>query len=244
MKKYGLIGKNISYSFSEKYFSEKFAREGISDCSYRIFDIQDIENVKDILADSDICGLNVTIPYKVEIMSLLDEISDEARQKGAVNTVKVSPDGHLSGYNSDVYGFRQALAPFLESRHQRALILGTGGASKAVAYVLNGLGIDYFFVSREKRGESRFLTYSELTQAHVKSCPLIVNTTPLGTFPRTDTCPDIPYGSLGPDNLLFDLVYNPQETLFMKKGRENGASVSNGLTMLALQAEKSWELWQ
>ena len=142
MKKYGLIGKNISYSFSEKYFSEKFAHEGISDCSYRIFDIQDIENVKDILADSDICGLNVTIPYKVEIMSLLDEISDEARQIGAVNTVKVSPDGHLSGYNSDVYGFRQALAPFLESRHQRALILGTGGASKAVAYVLNGLGID------------------------------------------------------------------------------------------------------
>lgn len=244
MKKYGLIGKNISYSFSEKYFTEKFARQGIHDCSYGIFDIQDISEVKDILCDGEIRGLNVTIPYKLEIIPFLDEISDEARQIGAVNTVKISPDGRLSGYNSDVYGFRQALAPFLESRHQRALILGTGGASKAVAYVLKGLGIDYFFVSREKRSESRLLTYSELTQAHVKSCPLIVNTTPLGTFPRTDTCPDIPYESLGTDNLLFDLVYNPAETLFMKKGRENGAAVSNGLTMLALQAEKSWELWQ
>lgn len=243
MKKYGLIGKNISYSFSEKYFTEKFAREGIADSRYCIFDIQDIAAVKDILADREVRGLNVTIPYKVEIMAILDDISDEARQVGAVNTVKVSADGRLAGYNSDVYGFRQALAPFLESRHQRALILGTGGASKAVAYVLGNLGIDYFFVSREKH-EGRRLTYSELTEAHIKSCPLIVNTTPLGTFPSTDTCPDIPYESLGPDNLLFDLVYNPAETLFMKKGRENGAAVSNGLTMLALQAEKSWELWQ
>lgn len=243
MKKYGLIGRNISYSFSKKYFTDKFQSEGLADCSYEIFDLPGLSELKNILADPEIRGLNVTIPYKREILEYLDDTDPQAREIGAVNTVKVHTDGHLSGHNSDVYGFRQALAPFLEPRHERALILGTGGASDAVAYVLQTLGIEYFFVSRQKR-EGRYLTYGELTDIHVKSCPLIVNATPLGTFPQVDTCPDIPYHALDERNLLFDLVYNPPETLFLKKGRERGAAVSSGLTMLELQAEKSWELWQ
>lgn len=243
MKKYGLIGKNISYSFSKKYFEEKFRTENLTGCSYDIFDLQQIDRLKDLLQDPEIRGLNVTIPYKREVMPFLDAIDPQAREVGAVNTVKVLPDGTLCGYNSDVYGFRQALAPFLESHHDRALILGTGGASDAVAFVLRDLGIEYFFVSRSKR-PGRCLQYEELTEAHVKGCPLIINATPLGTFPRVDTCPDIPYQGLGPDNLLFDLVYNPPVTLFMKKGAERGAAVCNGKTMLDLQAEKSWELWQ
>lgn len=243
MKKYGLIGKNISYSFSKKYFEEKFRREGRDDCSYDIFDLQDIDALPGLLQDPQIRGLNVTIPYKRAVIPFLDAVDPQAREVGAVNTVKVLPDGTRCGYNSDVYGFRQALAPFLESRHDRALILGTGGASDAVAFVLRQLGIEYFFVSRSKR-PGRYLQYEELTEAHVKSCPLIVNATPLGTFPRVDACPPIPYQALGADNLLFDLVYNPPMTLFMKKGAERGAAVCNGKTMLELQAEKSWELWQ
>ena len=224
MKKYGLIGKNISYSFSKKYFENKFAADGRTDCSYDIYDLADISGLRNILSDRDIRGLNVTIPYKRAVMDFLDEIDPQAAQVGAVNTVKVHPDGHLSGHNSDVYGFRQALAPFLEPHHERALILGTGGASDAVAYVLKDLGIEYFFVSRQKR-EGNYLTYDELSATHVRVCPLIVNATPVG-------------------NLLFDLIYNPPETLFLKKGRERGSAISSGLTMLELQAEKSWELWQ
>lgn len=243
MKKYGLIGKNISYSFSKKHFEDKFRAEGLNDCSYDIFDLQDIGELKTLLQDREIRGLNVTIPYKRAVMDFLDDIDPQASEIGAVNTVKVHPDGHLSGHNSDVYGFRQALAPFLESHHDRALILGTGGASDAVAYVLRNLGIEYYFVSRQKR-PGRYLTYDQLTGTHVKTCPLIVNATPLGTFPRVDTCPNLPYDALDERNLLFDLVYNPPETLFMKKGAERGAAVSSGRTMLELQAEKSWELWR
>ena len=243
MKKYGLIGRNISYSFSKKYFENKFRAENLADCSYDIFDLESIDELRNILADKQIRGLNVTIPYKRAVMDFLDEIDPQATEVGAVNTVKVHPDGHLSGHNSDVYGFRQALVPFLEPHHERALILGTGGASDAVAYVLRHLGIEYYFVSRQKR-EGRYLTYGELTEVHVKTCPLIVNATPLGTFPHVDTCPDIPYDSLDERNLLFDLVYNPPDTLFMKKGREHGAAACCGATMLELQAEKSWEIWQ
>ena len=243
MKKYGLIGRNISYSFSGKYFAEKWEREGVKDCSYTIYDIEKVEEVKKILEDHEIKGLNVTIPYKLDIMPLLDDISPEAREIGAVNTVKVMEDGSLVGYNSDVYGFRSSLAPYLESHHNRALILGTGGASRAVAYALKSLGIDFFYVSRDKKGEDSF-TYDELGEAHIKHCPLIINCTPLGTFPAVDNCPAIPYECLGEENLLFDLVYNPRETLFMKKGREKGAVTVGGYTMLQLQAEKSWEIWQ
>ena len=243
MKKYGLIGKNISYSFSKKYFENKFAADGRKDCSYDIYDLADISGLRNILSDRDIRGLNVTIPYKRAVMDFLDEIDPQAAQVGAVNTVKVHPDGHLSGHNSDVYGFRQALAPFLEPHHERALILGTGGASDAVAYVLKDLGIEYFFVSRQKR-EGNYLTYDELSATHVRVCPLIVNATPVGTFPHTGFCPAIPYEALDERNLLFDLIYNPPETLFLKKGRERGSAISSGLTMLELQAEKSWELWQ
>lgn len=223
MKKYGLIGRNISYSFSKKYFENKFRAENLADCTYDIFDLESIDKLRNILSDKQIRGLNVTIPYKRAVMDFLDEIDPQATEVGAVNTVKVHPDGHLSGHNSDVYGFRQALVPFLEPHHERALILGTGGASDAVAYVLRHLGIEYYFVSRQKR-EGRYLTYGELTEVHVKTCPLIVNATPLGTFPHVDTCPDIPYDSLDERNLLFDLVYNPPDTLFMKKGREHGAA--------------------
>ena len=243
MKKYGLIGRNISYSFSKKYFEEKWAKENISDCQYTIYDIHKIEDVKNIIADKELRGLNVTIPYKLDIMPLLDEISEEAKEIGAVNTVKILPNGHLVGYNSDVYGFRSSLVPYLESQHDRALILGTGGASRAVAYVLKNLGIDYFFVSRDKKGE-HFFTYEELTPAHVQSCPLIINCTPCGTYPNTNSCAPIPYEGLNERNLLFDLVYNPSETLFIKKGNKKGVVAVCGATMLELQAEKSWEIWQ
>lgn len=243
MKKYGLIGKNISYSFSKKHFENKFRTEGLTDCSYDIFDLQQIDELEHLLQDPEIRGLNVTIPYKRAVMEHLDRIDPQAAEIGAVNTVKIDPDGRRHGYNSDVYGFRQALAPFLESHHERALILGTGGASDAVAYVLRQLGIEYFFVSRQERA-GRYLTYEQLTPAHVQGCPLIVNATPLGTFPHVDTCPPIPYQGLDERNLLFDLVYNPPETLFMQKGKERGAAVCCGATMLELQAEKSWELWQ
>lgn len=243
MKQYGLIGKTLSHSFSKKYFEEKFKRENIN-AVYENFELNDISQVEGLFSiHSNLCGLNVTIPYKEQIMPYLDEVDEQARKIGAVNTIYIDKEtGKMKGYNTDVYGFKQSLKPFLENQHQRALILGTGGASKAVAYVLNELGITTAFVSRTPQLENQ-LSYDELNENILASFLLIVNTTPLGTFPNVDEKPTINYDAITPNHLLYDLVYNPAETAFLKEGKKRGALTINGEQMLQLQAEKAWEIW-
>lgn len=243
MKQYGLIGKTLSHSFSKKYFEEKFKRENIN-AVYENFELNDISQVEGLFSiHSNLCGLNVTIPYKEQIIPYLDEVDEQARKIGAVNTIYIEKEtGKMKGYNTDVYGFKQSLKPFLENQHQRALILGTGGASKAVAYVLNELGITTAFVSRTPQLENQ-LSYDELNENILASFLLIVNTTPLGTFPNVDEKPTINYDAITPNHLLYDLVYNPAETAFLKEGKKRGALTINGEQMLQLQAEKAWEIW-
>ena len=243
MKQYGLIGKTLSHSFSKKYFEEKFKRENIN-AVYENFELNDISQVEGLFSiHSNLCGLNVTIPYKEQIIPYLDEVDEQAQKIGAVNTIYIDKEtGKMKGYNTDVYGFKQSLKPFLENQHQRALILGTGGASKAVAYVLNELGITTAFVSRTPQLENQ-LSYDELNENILASFLLIVNTTPLGTFPNVDEKPTINYDAITPNHLLYDLVYNPVETAFLKEGKKRGALTINGEQMLQLQAEKAWEIW-
>lgn len=243
MKQYGLIGKTLSHSFSKKYFEEKFKRENIN-AVYENFELNDISQVEGLFSiHSNLCGLNVTIPYKEQIIPYLDEVDEQAQKIGAVNTIYIDKEtGKMKGYNTDVYGFKQSLKPFLENQHQRALILGTGGASKAVAYVLNELGITTAFVSRTPQLENQ-LSYDELNENILASFLLIVNTTPLGTFPNIDEKPAINYDAITPNHLLYDLVYNPAETAFLKEGKKRGALTINGEQMLQLQAEKAWEIW-
>lgn len=243
MKQYGLIGKTLSHSFSKKYFEEKFKRENIN-AVYENFELNDISQVEGLFSiHSNLCGLNVTIPYKEQIIPYLDEIDEQAQKIGAVNTIYIDKEtGKMKGYNTDVYGFKQSLKPFLENQHQRALILGTGGASKAVDYVLNELGITTAFVSRTPQLENQ-LSYDELNENILASFLLIVNTTPLGTFPNVDEKPTINYDAITPNHLLYDLVYNPAETAFLKEGKKRGALTINGEQMLQLQAEKAWEIW-
>jgi len=239
-KIYGLLGKNIAYSFSRKYFNNRFEKEGV-DAHYKNFDLQHIEELKDVLNTEQVNGMNVTIPYKLEVMPFLDRLSPDAAAIGAVNVVKFEKDGSLTGHNSDYYGFKESLLPLLKVKPQKALILGTGGASKATAYALKQLDIDFVFVSRSpKVGQ---LTYADLTENIMQEHLLIINTTPLGTFPKVEACPDIPYNLLTQKHMLFDLIYNPEVTAFMQKGIDQGASVLNGERMLVLQAEKSWEIW-
>lgn len=243
MKQYGLIGKTLSHSFSKKYFEEKFKRENIN-AVYENFELNDISQVEGLFSiHSNLCGLNVTIPYKEQIIPYLDEIDEQAKKIGAVNTIYIDKEtGKKKGYNTDVYGFKQSLKPFLENQHQRALILGTGGASKAVAYVLNELGIITAFVSRTPQAENQ-LSYDELNENILASFLLIVNTTPLGTFPNLEEKPPLNYSAITPNHLLYDLVYNPAETAFLKEGKKRGALTINGEQMLQLQAEKAWEIW-
>ncbi|MCG2419553.1 shikimate dehydrogenase [Aequorivita sp. F47161] len=241
MAKFGLIGKNIDYSFSRKHFSEKFEKEKLPH-TYENFDIETIEFFPKIIAETEaLKGLNVTIPYKQEIIRFLDNLNEEAEKIGAVNTIKISEDKKLTGYNTDHFGFQKALEVFLPLQQKTALILGTGGASKAIAYALGNLGFHYKFVSR--KSGSNTLKYSELNETIIENHLLIVNCTPLGTFPNRAECPGIPYQFLTKNHLLFDLIYNPTETEFLKRGRLQGAQTSNGLKMLVLQAEKAWEIW-
>jgi len=240
-KQFGLIGKNISYSFSQKYFSNKFNKEELHNCSYKNFDIQSIESFPDIFKKNPtIKGLNITIPYKESIFPHLDKLSNKAKRIGAVNTIRITKKGKLKGYNTDEYGFRKSLVPFLKKHHKKALILGTGGASKAIAFALKKLHIQYQFVSRSANGS---FNYESLTSEAIAEHHLIINCTPLGTFPNTDDCPNIPYESITSKHLLYDLIYNPEETTFLRKGKSNGATAVNGLKMLELQAEKAWEIW-
>ena len=241
LRRFGLLGRNISYSFSRGYFSRKFEREGIN-ASYENFDLADISELPKVLEKNpDLRGLNVTIPYKEEILPLLDEIDPIAKRIGAINTVKILDNGKLQGFNTDYVGFSQAIKPFLRPHHEKALILGTGGASKAVVFALNNLGIIPISVSRSP--ESGRLTYEDLDEEILRDHSVIINCTPLGTSPRTEEFPPIPFDFINNQHLVFDLIYNPSETMLMRLASQKGASVSNGLRMLELQAEKSWEHW-
>ncbi len=239
--RFGLIGRDIGYSFSRGYFTEKFHALGLTDHSYENFDLAEITDFPELIGiTKDIKGFNVTIPYKEAILPYLTKIDDEAQKIGAVNTIKVE-GSTLTGYNTDVYGFQKSLEPMLNETHKNALILGTGGASKAVAYVFDKLGINYHQVSR--RPKTGQLAYAGLTYDILQSHPIVVNATPLGTHPNVDEKPPLPYESLTDRHLLFDLIYNPSKTAFLKEGEQRGAAIQNGLRMLELQAEKAWELW-
>ncbi|SHJ52598.1 shikimate dehydrogenase family protein [Aquimarina spongiae] len=238
-KIYGLLGRDIGYSFSRGFFSEKFEKEHL-DCSYQNFDLKQIEDLKDVLTSSNISGLNVTIPYKEDVISYLDELDPVAKNIGAVNVIRFDND-KLIGYNSDYYGFTESLKPLLHSNIKKALILGTGGASKAIAYSLSQLDISYTFVSRNP--DFNEMSYNQLDEDIIREFKLIVNCTPLGTHPNVDNYPNIPYEYITKDHVLFDLIYNPSETVFLKKGKEKGAQTANGLQMLIFQAQKAWEIW-
>jgi shikimate dehydrogenase len=240
MTTYGLIGYPLGHSFSRKFFTEKFEKEGI-DAQYLNFEIPSIEEFPEIIKNHpELGGLNVTIPYKQQVMLYLDELSPEAKEIGAVNVVKVGEK--LKGYNSDVIGFVNSIKPLLKAHHKKALILGSGGASKAIRYGLaEKLGMETLFVSRSAR--EGVITYEEVTPSLLKEYEVIVNCSPVGMFPHVDECPTLPYEAMNENHLLYDLVYNPLETLFMKKGAAQGATVKNGLEMLHLQAIASWEFW-
>ena len=247
MTTYGLIGYPLGHSFSRQFFTEKFAKEGI-DAQYLNFEIPSIEEFPNIIASHpELLGLNVTIPYKQQVMQYLDEISPEAKAIGAVNVVRcqrstVNCQPKLTGYNSDVIGFVESIKPLLKPHHEKALILGTGGASKAIHYGLEEkLGMETLFVSRTSR--ENMITYNDITKDLLQDYTVIVNCSPVGMFPKVDECPALPYEAMNENHLLYDLVYNPLETLFMKKGAAQGATVKNGLEMLHLQAIASWEFW-
>ncbi|SFD37358.1 shikimate dehydrogenase family protein [Algibacter pectinivorans] len=243
MNKLGLLGKNISYSFSRTYFKKKFENENIKDTSYENFDIKNIDLFPSIIKETEgLKGMNVTIPYKEQVMPFLDKINKKAKTIGAVNTIKITKKGKLVGYNTDCFGFKNSIKPFIKPHHKKALILGTGGASKAVAFSLNEMGISYYYVSRSLKNGVTF-TYDTLTEQDIEEHQIIVNCTPLGTFPNIQECPNIPYNAITKNHILFDLIYNPEETKFLNLGKQNKATIINGLNMLRLQAEKSWSIW-
>jgi shikimate dehydrogenase len=241
MKTYGLLGKELKHSFSKDYFTRKFEAEGI-EAEYLNFELQSLDELGSVFnRTGGIHGLNVTIPYKETIISYLDEIHPEAREIGAVNTIRFS-EGKRIGYNTDHIGFSKSLRPFLAHGMEKALILGTGGAAKAVKYVLNKLGISTLQVSRNPSGGGH-LAYSDLNENAIAFHKIIVNTTPLGTWPQVDEKPEIPYAGIGRGHLVYDLIYNPEETAFLKEAKSRGAIILNGLDMLKIQAEESWKIW-
>ncbi|MDP2891468.1 MAG: shikimate dehydrogenase [Bacteroidota bacterium] len=247
MKTYGLIGYHLGHSFSRNFFTEKFAGENLSNHEYVNFELDTIGEFPDIFnRNKNICGLNCTIPYKQQIMPFMDKIDPEAAEIGAVNTVKISyKNGKriLKGFNTDLYGFENSLRPMLEEKHKKALILGTGGASKAIKYLFGKMGIEYLSATTKESSNEKEISYNQLNEELMNDYLIIINATPLGTFPKVDSCPEIPYELITADHILYDLVYNPAETLFLKKGKAQGAKTKNGLEMLHLQALKSWEIW-
>lgn len=242
MRQFGLIGYPLSHSFSPGYFQDKFKRENITNANYTAFPLQQIDQVKELVKQNpSLAGINVTIPYKQSIIPYLHQLSDEAAAIGAVNTVKFTNNGWL-GYNTDAHGFMQSLLPCIQNKTVKgALVLGTGGASKAVVYVLQKLDIPFLLVSRNKTTAA--ITYDDIDEVTIEKHQLIINTTPLGMSPNVKNYPTLPYESLDSSHILYDLIYNPEETEFMKKGIERGSTVKNGLEMLHLQAEKSWDIW-
>lgn len=258
MKKFGLIGFPLTQSFSKAYFTEKFKALGLKDHEYNLYPLEALSDFPELIQNEpELAGLNVTIPYKIGVMFYLDAISEEAKAVDAVNCIKVTQKDlltdyfagelsldhmHLEGFNTDVYGFEESLKPLLQKQHVKALVLGHGGAARAVIYVLKKLHIEYSVVSR--KATHLHLSYSDLTPAIMNSHKLIINTTPVGTSPNIDDFLEMPYEAIGTEHLLYDLVYNPEETAFLRKGRLQGAVTKNGLEMLHLQAEKSWQIWQ
>jgi shikimate dehydrogenase len=241
-KKFGLVGKELSHSFSKKYFDEKFSKTLFEDCSYHNFEIASIEDFPNLIkANPDLNGLNVTIPYKESIIPFLDAVSEKASLIGAVNVIRFTKKGKWKGYNSDWYGFKKSIEPLLQPHHKKALILGTGGASKAVAFALNKLGIFYSFVSRENKENT--IDYNFINATTFDNYQIVINCTPLGTSPNIKECPPIPYEFFTDKHLAFDLVYNPEETKFLKKAKKKGAITKNGYEMLVFQAEKAWNIW-
>lgn len=240
MKQFGLIGRNISYSFSKSYFADKFIKENIVGSAYDVFDLQQIQEVENLFKNKDLNGFNVTIPYKQEIIPYLDELSQEAKEIGAVNTVLIE-NGKRIGHNTDCFGFETSLQPLLKPNHTKALILGYGGAAKAVIYVLNKLNIQYQIVSREASEKS--ISYDDLNKEILASHHLIINCSPIGTYPDVNLSPKIPYQYLTSEHLLYDLIYNPEVTQFLQNGIDKGAKIKNGYEMLVKQAEKSWKIW-
>lgn len=239
---YGLVGKSLSHSFSKNYFEQKFANQNILNADYLNFEIDLPDEIRNKLSEIvDLKGLNVTIPYKSAIIPYLDELDEVATEIGAVNTIKIDNRGRWLGFNTDVYGFSTSLKPFLTNRHDKALILGNGGASKAIAYALRKLNIAVLKVSRTPGTAD--LTYGEINENVCKACKLIINATPIGTWPNTSETPNFPFQYLSHEHLVYDLIYNPEKTLFLKQAESAGASIMNGLNMLKLQAEKSWEIW-
>jgi shikimate dehydrogenase len=259
MKQYGLIGFPLSHSFSKKYFTAKFEQEHITDAVYDLYPLEHIKDLQDLLDDNPgLCGLNVTVPHKINVLRYLDWIEHDAKTAGAVNCIRISAespvlaafsgevgvrdhDFRLEGFNTDLYGFEMSLRPLLQEQHTDALVLGDGGAAKAVKCVLDNLEISYKVVTRKPQPNG--LLFKDLKPHHIKAHKLIINTTPLGTAPNIDECPPIPYDAITDEHLLYDLIYNPEQTLFLKKGAEKGAVTKNGYEMLILQAEKSWEIW-
>lgn len=240
MKKYGLIGKHLSHSFSLNYFNNKFKQEDLSNCNYANYEIKRSEDIPLFLAKSDCLGLNITIPYKESVLAFVNESTEQVDQIGACNTLKRIGDKVWRAYNTDVIGFRQSLEPLLNTKIKRALILGNGGAAKAVKYALKQMKIGYSLVSRDP---NLGLNYSDISEEIINEHLLIIHTTPLGMYPNTDSFPALPYHLISPNHLLYDLVYNPELSLFLQKGKERGASIKNGLEMLELQAEASWKIW-
>lgn len=248
MNLYGLIGFPLTHSFSKRYFTDKFNREHIKESSYELFEMQSLDELPALLKKhTDLRGLNVTIPHKKDVIAYLDDLDDASAERiGAVNTIKIYADGSTKGFNTDYYGFQQSLVEWLDRRGEscanfKALILGNGGAAKAVQVALQDLQMEYVQVSRQKSEDC--ISYEELTEDVMASHLMIINTTPLGTYPNTENCPLIPYQWVTRNHYLYDLVYNPAETLFLKNGAEKGAATLNGLKMLELQAEKAWEIW-
>jgi len=240
MRLFGLIGHPLSHSSSKKIFEEKFVAENIGDCRYELFDLDTIRELGPLKSNPYLTGLNVTIPYKQSLIPYLDDLSEEARLIGAVNVIKIR-NGKWTGYNTDIFGFEKSLVPLLTPSIKQALIIGSGGSSMAVQYVLNKLSIPFKIVSR--KANPLFLKYQEISKGVLNSCPLIINTTPVGMFPNISELPAIPFHLLNPDHLVYDLIYNPEETLLLKNASFIGCRTKNGLEMLQLQAEKSWQIW-
>ncbi|RTY74669.1 shikimate dehydrogenase [Flavobacterium sp. LS1P28] len=241
-KRFGLLGRNISYSFSKGYFTDKFNNENFTGCTYENFDIPEITALPEILKNTlNLKGLSITIPYKETVIPFLDKLSKKAELIGAVNTIKITKKGTLKGYNTDYYGFKKSLEPLLQPHHKKALILGTGGASKGVAFALDELDIPYTFVSREAKENA--IEYNRINATTFDNYQIIINSTPVGTSPNVDAFPLIPYEFFTGKHIAFDLIYNPAETQFLKKAKQQGAQIKNGLDMLIFQAEKAWKIW-
>jgi len=243
MKIYGLVGYPLGHSFSQKYFSEKFLAENITDCQYQNFELKDLDKeIPRLKILSNLYGLNVTIPYKTQIISYLDELTEESREMNACNCIKIS-NGKWIGYNTDVTGFEKSFLPHLKSYHKKALILGTGGASKAVAFVLKKLGIEFLMVTRNNEKSSSEINYDDISEKVLADCNIVINTTPVGMYPNADAYPMLPYEYITDQFYFFDLIYNPAKTLFLSKAEEKGAVIESGEKMLIIQAEESWKIW-